>query len=83
MSALGHGAYAVAANVRSQGRRMDVDPSHLNAVSQPIDAAGRYLVHNDPRQMARDVDGSVKTHPYKAMAVGAAVGWIVGRFFSK
>lgn len=83
MSSLGKGAFALAANIRAQGRRMDVDPRALEQMAQPIDAAGRYLVHANPKQMASDVDGTVKAHPYKAMLAGAAIGWFVGRFISR
>lgn len=83
LDALGRGAHAVADGIRRKGREMDVDHAQLDAVARPIDAAGHYLTSNDPGKVATDIDVAVRKHPYRSMLIGAAAGWLFGRFISR
>lgn len=38
-----------------------------------------YLKERDPRTVVEDIDEAIHRHPYRALAVGVAVGWLVGR----
>ncbi len=52
-------------------------------VSERMHGAANYLREKDPRGMLSDVDGAIQRHPYRAMAAGLAIGWVVGRLMSR
>lgn len=53
------------------------------AVSERMHGAATYLRATDPRGMLSDVDGAIQRHPYRAMAAGLAIGWVIGRLMSR
>jgi ElaB/YqjD/DUF883 family membrane-anchored ribosome-binding protein len=60
-----------------------IDEKRVQAVSQRVHDAASYLKEKDPKSMLADVDAAIQRHPYRAMAVGLAVGWVVGRLMSR
>ncbi len=52
-------------------------------VSGRVHDAANYLREKDPRGMLSDVDGAIQRHPYRAMAAGLAIGWVIGRLMSR
>ncbi len=59
-----------------------LQPHHVSKVTGPIREAARYLDAQDPQGLLTDLDGAVHRHPYRAIAVGAACGWVIGKLFS-
>ncbi len=59
-----------------------LQPHHISKVTGPIREAARYLDSQDPQGLLTDLDSAVHRHPYRAIAVGAACGWVIGKLFS-
>lgn len=53
---------------------------HVDAVADGLHSAARYLRSSDPSSLLVDVDGAIRRHPYRAMAIGLGVGYLVGRW---
>lgn len=53
---------------------------HVDAVADGLHSASRYLREKDPSSLVSDVDGAIRRHPYRAMAIGLGVGYLVGRW---
>jgi len=73
--------------VRSRGsetaRRVHVDEEHARRVADGMHGAAEYLRSNDPRSMLTDLDRAIQKHPYRALVVGAAIGYAVGRLLRR
>lgn len=73
--------------VRSHGpetaERLHVDARHVDQVADGIHGAADYLQSKDPRSMLGDLDRSIQKHPYRALMIGTAVGYVVGRLFRR
>src|SRR5579872_2461244 len=54
-----------------------------NNAADRVESAADYLRENDSRTMIKHVGGLVKKHPAQSLAVAAAVGFLVGRAFSR
>ena len=52
-------------------------------IANRLHSAGRYLQEHDTRGLARSIDSAICAHPYRSIAVGLGLGWIVGRFLSR
>lgn len=87
MSSLGKKLDDAADYVRDRAadaaERVHVDPKHADVVADRIHGAASYLQDRDPKSVLMDVDESIQRHPYRALAVGAAVGYLVGRFLRR
>lgn len=53
---------------------------HVDAVADGLHSAAKYLKTNDPESLLVDLDGAIRRHPYRAMAVGLGIGYLVGRW---
>ncbi len=87
MRAMGEGleraANYVGANVGAAVADADmpgVRREHVDAVADGLHSASRYLREKDPSSLLTDVDGAIRKHPYRAMAIGLGVGYLVGRW---
>ncbi len=88
MHAMGEKLERAADFVEAKGKRVVSDAvvpglkrDHVEAVSGGIQTAADYLREKDPKSMLVDVDGAIQRHPYRAMAIGFGVGWVIGRLF--
>lgn len=61
--------------------RLNVDTRHVDRVAEGIHGAADYLQSRDPKSMFSDLDEAIQKHPYRALMVGAAVGYTLGRIF--
>ena len=59
--------------------RYPVEAAQVDNVTEGMRKTADYLERNDPSGVVADVDGLVRAHPYKAIAAGLVVGWIIGR----
>jgi len=86
-TAVGRSMDDAARYVRSHGvqaaERFEIDPGHVDGVANSIEGAAEYMQTSDPKRLFSDVDRAVQRHPYRALAIGAAVGYVVGRLFSR
>jgi hypothetical protein len=48
-------------------------------VAESLTGAGRYLEDVDPKSALINLDSAIQAHPYRALAVGLGVGWLIGR----
>jgi ElaB/YqjD/DUF883 family membrane-anchored ribosome-binding protein len=48
-------------------------------VADSLSDAARYLEGRDPNSPLVRLDSAIRAHPYRALAVGVGIGWIVGR----
>ncbi len=55
----------------------------VEAVTTRMHGAASYLKENDPAGVLTDIDGAIQRHPYRAIAVAAGVGWVIGRLMSR
>lgn len=62
-----------------QGKVPVVNREHVSAVTGGLHDAARYLQERDPRSLMADLDDAIQRHPYRAMAVGLGIGWLIGR----
>lgn len=73
--------------VRTRGpeaaRRLHVDDEHVDRVAGSMHGAADYLRSHDPRSVLGDVDRAIQKHPYRALMVGAVVGYAIGRLFRR
>ncbi|MCC7380469.1 MAG: hypothetical protein IT384_01465 [Deltaproteobacteria bacterium] len=85
MSALGqqleHAASFVSREAGEAAERgqLPIDREKVGAVTDRIQSAASYLRENDPKSMLEDVDTAIRKHPYRAMAIGLGIGWLIGR----
>jgi ElaB/YqjD/DUF883 family membrane-anchored ribosome-binding protein len=63
--------------------RLNVDARHVDRVAEGIHGAADYLQSRDPKSMASDLDAAIQKHPYRALMIGAAVGYTLGRIFGR
>lgn len=73
----------VGANVGAAVAESDVPGvtrEHVDAVADGLHSAAHYLRNSDPSSLVADVDGAIRRHPYRAMAIGLGVGYLVGRW---
>jgi ElaB/YqjD/DUF883 family membrane-anchored ribosome-binding protein len=63
--------------------RLHVDESHVDRVAEGIHGAADYLQSRDPKTMLSDLDRAIQKHPYRALMIGAAVGYTLGRIFGR
>lgn len=63
--------------------RLHVDESRVDSVAEGIHGAADYLQSSDPKTMLSDLDRAIQKHPYRALMVGAAVGYTLGRIFGR
>jgi ElaB/YqjD/DUF883 family membrane-anchored ribosome-binding protein len=54
-----------------------------NVVAERLHGAARYLRDKDPRSVLTSIDEGVYAHPYRAMFIGAGIGWVIGRLMSR
>lgn len=64
------------ANVEVPG----VKREHVDAVADGLHSAAAYLRDTDPSSLLTDVDHAIQRHPYRAMAIGLGIGYLVGRW---
>ena len=89
LNALGEGLDQAAELMARRAReaasegRLPVPPEQLDAVTDSLHGAARYLKETDPKGVLGDIDAAIQAHPYRALAVGAAVGGLVGRLMSR
>lgn len=84
MSSLGDKIDEAAAKLEAKAAGQDtVPPEKVAVVSERLHEAASYLRDSDPKGMLTDLDGAIQRHPYRAMAVGAAIGWVFGRLMSR
>jgi ElaB/YqjD/DUF883 family membrane-anchored ribosome-binding protein len=87
MKSLGKKLDEAADYVRDRGAdaadRAHIDARHVDNIADRIHGAASYLQDRDPRSALSDLDQSIQKHPYRALLVGAAVGYVVGRFFRR
>jgi ElaB/YqjD/DUF883 family membrane-anchored ribosome-binding protein len=87
MSSVGRRLDEAAEYVRSRGadaaERIQVDPKHADSMADRIHGAASYLQDRDPKSAFGDFDDAIQRHPYRALAAGAAIGYLVGRFFRR
>ncbi|MFO0728431.1 MAG: hypothetical protein U1E65_31940 [Myxococcota bacterium] len=88
MSAMGKKLEEAADYVDSTGKRAVHDGNvpglkreHVEAVAGGMQHAADYLREKDPKSLLQDIDQGIQKHPYRAMAIGFGVGWLVGRLF--
>jgi hypothetical protein len=63
-----------------QGGKVPVlNPGHVDTVAGGLHSAAKYLQDHDPRSAIGDLDRAIQRHPYRAMAIGIGVGWLIGR----
>ena len=80
MAAVGDRLHDAASYVDRQSRGSDSWVSRgEHAVAGRIEGTSQYLRDRDPQRMVSDLDTSIRHHPYRAMAAGMAIGWIIGR----
>jgi ElaB/YqjD/DUF883 family membrane-anchored ribosome-binding protein len=48
-------------------------------ISEKVEAAVRYFRETEPQSILTDLDRAIRTHPYRALAVGFGVGWLLGK----
>jgi len=87
MSSVGRKLGEAAEYVRSRGadaaERVHVDPKHADSMADRIHGAASYLQDRDPKSAFGDLDEAVQKHPYRALAAGAVLGYLVGRYFRR
>lgn len=76
---LDHAADYIRDRAPEAASKFHVEGRHVEAVADRIEGAASYLKERDPKSLLADIDASIQKHPYRALAVGAAVGWIIGR----
>jgi ElaB/YqjD/DUF883 family membrane-anchored ribosome-binding protein len=59
--------------------RYPVEVAQVDNVTEGMRKTASYLKTNDPSGVVADVDGLIREHPYRAIAAGLVVGWIIGR----
>ena len=59
--------------------RYPVQQAQVDSVTDGMRKTATYLERQDPSGVVADVDGLIREHPYKAIAAGLVVGWIIGR----
>ncbi|MGF1510124.1 MAG: hypothetical protein ACFB9M_11555 [Myxococcota bacterium] len=87
MKNLGRKLDEAADYVRDRGAeaadKVHVDARHVDALADRIHGAASYLQERDARSAVADIDRSIQKHPYKALMIGAAAGYLIGRFFRR
>lgn len=85
-SVLGQGVERAASFVEAEvgplverGSVPGVGPEQVTAVAGELRGAADYLQSVPPGQILSDLDAAVRRHPYRAVAIGLGLGWIVGR----
>lgn len=63
--------------------KLHVDAKHVDRMAESIHGAADYLQSKDPKSMLSDLDRAIQKHPYRALMVGAAVGYTLGRIFGR
>lgn len=53
------------------------------AVADPLAEAGAYLRDSDARQIGADITDIIRRHPFPSLAVGVAVGFVIGRLLAR
>lgn len=61
----------------------NIPAERVTAVTDRMHGAANYLRETDPKGVLTDIDAAIQRHPYRAIAVGAAVGWVIGRLMSR
>jgi ElaB/YqjD/DUF883 family membrane-anchored ribosome-binding protein len=56
------------------------DDGGAQAVAEPLRRAGRYVAEQTPSSALADLDRAIERHPYRSLAIGLGVGWMLGRF---
>jgi ElaB/YqjD/DUF883 family membrane-anchored ribosome-binding protein len=51
----------------------------IEAVAEPLRRAGRYVSEQTPSSALAALDRAIERHPYRSMAIGLGVGWLLGR----
>jgi hypothetical protein len=80
MSALADTLSRAGTYVESHARDFDLDPSDLRTVTAPIGRAADYLRTQDPKAAVQDLDKSIHAHPYRSIAIGFGVGFLIARW---
>lgn len=52
-------------------------------IGQRLHEAAGWMREHDTRDMMESLDEMVRAHPYRSMAIGVALGYVVGRIFSR
>lgn len=50
-----------------------------SAVAGRLRRAGEYVGAQTPKSALADLDSAIASHPYRSMAIGLGVGWLLGR----
>ena len=82
IQAIGEGLDRAADYVEREAERRSVPgvkPEQVAAVAGELHNAAGYLQSAPPGQMLSDLDAAVRRHPYRAVAIGLGLGWVIGR----
>ncbi len=63
--------------------KLHIDSRHVDAVADKMHTAAGYLQQRDPRSVLGDLDRSIQQHPYRALLIGAGLGYVLGRLFRR
>ncbi len=55
------------------------DMQAARAAADPIRRVGRYVGDSTPKTTLMDLDRAIERHPYRSLALGLGVGWVLGR----
>ncbi len=78
-AAIGTGMQSWAHNIRDTTRDMGDRGCAANAVADNLDSSGRYLQEEGLSGMAADVANVIRRHPFSAVLIGLALGYLVAR----
>lgn len=77
---LDRAAHYLGENGHAEGAEVDeADRGRMAHLSDGIQGAASYLREHDPKSLASEVDRVIRDHPYRALAVGVGLGWLIGR----
>lgn len=51
----------------------------MRAALRPLHSVAAYLEEATPRSLATDTHRGILAHPYRALALGAGIAWLLGR----
>jgi ElaB/YqjD/DUF883 family membrane-anchored ribosome-binding protein len=81
MEAIGRGLEAAAQQIEGKSQTVEAEGLRkgADATAAGLRNASRYLTETDPQSMLSDLDEAIRAHPYRALAIGLGVGWLIGR----
>lgn len=84
MSRLGSRLHQAAENIDRRGMAGDGRIRRgERRLAGRLEHAASYFETSDPRELLSDVDGMIRRHPYRTMAVGLFSGWVIGRILRR